>query len=121
MLKIINDLPEDVLGVSAEGKVTGEDYKSILIPAVEKKFQSNKKIKLLYHLGESFTGFDLNAMLDDAKIGMKHLSSWNKVAFVSDHHLINTFANFFGYLLPCELHVFPNAAFAEAEKWISEN
>ena len=38
MLKILNDLPENVLGVTAEGKVTGSDYENILIPAVEKKF-----------------------------------------------------------------------------------
>ena len=43
MLKIMNDLPANVLGVSAEGKITGADYETILIPAVEEKLKANKK------------------------------------------------------------------------------
>ena len=120
MLKIINDLPDNVLAVSAEGKITGTDYETVLIPALEKKLKVNKKIRMLYHLGSSFTGFDLNAMLDDAKMGMKHLSAWERVAFVSDHELINTFAKFFGYMLSCELRIFKNSELDEANKWISE-
>ncbi len=120
MLQLIKDLPENVLGVSAEGKVTGKDYETILIPAVEAKFKSYKKIRMLYHLGNNFSGFDLSAMIDDAKIGMKHLSSWERVALVSDHHLINTFAKFFGYLVPCEVRVFKNSELQEAKRWIAD-
>ncbi len=115
----MNDLPENVLGVSANGKVTGEDYENTLIPALEEKFKTHPKIRMLYHLGNTFDGFDLSAMLDDAKIGMKHLSSFEKVALVSDHHLINTFAKFFGYLLPCEVSIFKNTEFDKAKKWIA--
>ncbi len=114
----MNDLPENVLGVSAEGKVTGSDYETILIPAVEKKLKDNKKLRMLYHLGNSFTGFEPEAMLDDAKVGMKNLSSWDRIALVSDHHLINTFAKFFGYMLPCEVRVYKSSELEEAKKWI---
>jgi hypothetical protein len=120
MLKIMTDLPDNVLCVSAEGKITGSDYETVLIPAVEEKLKANKKIRMLYHLGNNFTGFDLNAMLDDAKMGMKHLSAWERVAFVSDHELINTFAKFFGYMLSCELRIFKNSDLEVAKKWISE-
>jgi SpoIIAA-like len=118
MLKLMNDLPGNVLGVSAEGKVTGSDYETILIPAVEKKLSENKKLRLIYHLGKSFTEFDLEAMLDDAKIGMQHLTSWDRVALVSDHQLINAFAKFFGYMLPCEVRIFKDSELDEAKKWI---
>lgn len=63
MLKILDDLTGNVLGISAFGKETGTDYETVLVPAVEKKPEENKKIRLLYHLGNSFTGFDLSAML----------------------------------------------------------
>jgi hypothetical protein len=121
MLKIMNDLPDNVLGVSAEGKITGTDYETILIPAVENKFKAFKKIRMLYQLGNDFTGFDLTAMFDDTKIGLKHFSSWEKIALVSDHELINTFAKFFGYMLSCELRIFKNSELDEAKKWIKEN
>ncbi len=69
MLKLLKGFPDNVLGVSAEGKITGTDYESVLIPAIEEKFKTNKKIRMIYELGGNFTGFDLSAMLDDAKIG----------------------------------------------------
>jgi hypothetical protein len=121
MLKIMSDLPGNVLGVSAEGKITGTDYETVLIPAIEKKLKEHKKIRMVYDLGSSFTGFDLSAMLDDAKMGMKHLSAWDRIALVSDHEMINTFAKFFGHMLSCELRIFKNAELEEAKKWISEN
>jgi hypothetical protein len=129
MLKIMNDLPGNVLGVSAEGRITGTDYETVLIPAIEEKLKTNKKIRMLYHLGSNFTGFDLNAMMDDAKIGMKHLSAWDRIALVSDHELINTFAKFFGHLLSCELRIFKNAESWKKQKnglrifkfWLTHN
>ena len=121
MLRIMNDLPDNVLGVSAEGKITGKDYETVLIPAMEKKLKEHKKIRMVYDLGSKFTGFDLSAMLDDAKMGMKHLSAWDRIALVSDHEMINTFAKFFGHMLSCELRIFKNVEFEVAKKWISEN
>jgi len=121
MLKLLGGLPDNVLGVSAEGKITGTDYETVLIPAIEEKFKTSKKIRMIYQLGDKFSGFDFTAMLDDAKIGMKHLSAWDRIALVSDHEMINTFAKFFGHMLSCELRVFKNVEFEEAKKWISEN
>ena len=120
MLTIINDLPDNVLGVSGEGKITGNYNESVLIPAIAEKFKVNKKLRMLYHLGVDFTGFDLSAMLDDAKMGMKHLSAWDRIAMVSDHKMINTFAKFFGHMLSCELRIFKNADLGEAKKWVAE-
>jgi hypothetical protein len=119
MLKIINDLPPNVLGVTAEGKITGKDYETVLIPAVEEKLQTNKKIRMLYDLGKDYTGFDFSAMIDDAKIGFKHLTSWDRIALVSDHPMINSFAKFYGLLFFCKLYVFSNADLDKAKKWIS--
>ena len=44
-----------------------------------------------YNLGTNFNEFDLSAIQDDAKIGMKHLSAWEKIALVSDHEMIKHF------------------------------
>jgi len=120
MIKIMDGLAGNVLGFSAEGKLTGSDYENILIPAVNEKLKAYKKIRILYHLGAGFTGFDFSAMLDDAKIGLKHLSAWEKIALVSDHEMINSFIKFFGHMMSCELRVFKNVQLEEAKKWITE-
>ncbi len=120
MITLITGLPEMVIGLSAEGKITGTDYENVVIPAVEAKLKKHKKISLLYQLGEKFTGYDLNALWDDAKVGMKHLSAWNKVALVSDHEMINAFARFFGHMFTCEFRIFRNSEIERAKKWIAQ-
>jgi hypothetical protein len=119
MLRILNNMPDNVLAASAQGRITGSDYEDTLLPALEKKLKTYKKIRLLYYLGDQFNGFDLTAMLDDTKMGMKQLSSWDKIALVSDHHWINAFAKFFGYMLSCEIQIFKNSELDEAMKWVS--
>ncbi|CAN5830825.1 hypothetical protein BH11BAC3_BH11BAC3_36910 [soil metagenome] len=120
MLKLINDLPENVIGIEAEGEVTGADYEHVLMPAVDEKLTFNKKIRMLYYLGPGFTGFTLKAMMDDAGVGIKNFSAWDRVAFVSDHQLINGFAKFIGHLIPGEVKVFDNTGLSEAKEWIAE-
>ena len=39
MIELIPDLPENVLGFSAKGEVTVEDYETVLIPAVEARIK----------------------------------------------------------------------------------
>jgi hypothetical protein len=40
---------------------------------------------------------------------MKHLSARDSIALVSDHTMINNFAEFFGHMLSGELRIFKNA------------
>ncbi|KVV15800.1 STAS/SEC14 domain-containing protein [Flavobacterium sp. TAB 87] len=118
MMKLMSDLPDDVLGIVAEGKITPADYETVLIPAVDKLLEQNEKIKIIYQLAENFENFDVSAMIDDSKIGMKHLAQWDKVALVSNHRTINTFVKFFSYLMPCEVRVFANDSLLAAKQWI---
>ncbi len=120
MLTLLNGLPDNVIGVTAGGKITGTDYETVLMPAVAAKLKTHKKIGFLYQLGETFTGYDLSALWDDAKIGLEHFSAWEKVALVSDHEMINSFARFFSHIVSCEFRIFKNAEIEAAKTWISK-
>ncbi len=37
MLKVLTDLPDHILAVSAVGKITADDYEKVLMPMVEEK------------------------------------------------------------------------------------
>ncbi|HAC62007.1 MAG TPA: hypothetical protein DCF68_00360, partial [Cyanothece sp. UBA12306] len=80
-LSVKNDL---VLALEAEGKVTGDDYRLIIIPAIDTKLQQYPKIRLLYELGSHFSGFDIRAIWEDTKLGLKHWTDFEKIALVSD-------------------------------------
>lgn len=118
MIEIIQGLPDNVVAVSASGKVTGEDYDGLLIPVIEEKLKRHEKIRLLYALGTDFTGFTAGAMWDDAKIGLRHLSAYEKVAIVSDVSWIAGAAKFFSFIIPCPVKIFGADGLAEAKEWI---
>ena len=120
MIEKISDLPGNVLGFTASGKVTADDYESVLIPAVEEKLAEQKKIRLLYHLDDGFTGYEAGALWDDTKIGLKHLTAWERIAVVTDVDWIRTSVKVFGFAMPGEVKVFENSGLAEAKAWLSE-
>ncbi len=121
MITIINGLPDNVLGIHAEGKITAEDYETVLMPALHAKIKEHHKIRILYQIAENFDGFALGAMLDDAKVGIEHITAWEKVAFVSENHWINSMTGFFRHLIPVELRVFNLSQMDEAREWLLES
>ncbi len=120
MITAISGLPNNVLGFEASGTVTGEDYETVLIPAVEAKLEESPKIRLLYHLGTEFKSYDLEAMWDDAKVGLGHLTSWEKIAVVTDTEWIRSGVKVFGFAIPGEVRVFGNDELTAAKEWVSE-
>jgi hypothetical protein len=120
MLEKISDLPENVLGFSAKGTVTADDYDSVIIPAVEAMFSREGKVRFLYHLGDDFSEFEAAAMWDDTKLGLKHMSGWERVAVVSDVEWVRWAVKIFGLALPGHVRVFQNRDLGEAKRWVSE-
>ena len=120
MIETIPNLPDNVLGFTAKGKVTMSDYESILIPAIEEGFSRQEKVRFLYHLGEDFTGFEAAAMWDDTKLGLKHLRGWERMAIVSDIEWVRAALKIFGLLISGHVRVFHNNELAEATRWVSE-
>ena len=120
MIKLIPDMPPNVVAFTASGQVTGDDYKNVIIPLVDEKINQHGKIKLLYHLGPDFKKFTTTALWDDAKIGFYHLKAFERVAVVSDVTWILTMTRGIGLTMPMEVRTFANDELDEAKAWISK-
>jgi hypothetical protein len=120
MFETVPHLPEHAFGVIAHGKITAEDYESVLIPKVEKRLQVHPKINLLMQLGDDFETFAVGAMWDDVKFGFHHLKAWHRVAIVTDIHWMIEGVTFFKFLVPAEVRIFEPADFRDAVTWVSE-
>lgn len=112
-------MPDNVVAVKATGKVTGEDYDKVLVPTIEDKLARYDKIRLLYQIGPDFEGFTAEAMWDDAKVGMRHLTAFKKVAVVSDVEWINRAVRIFSFVIPSDVRIFGNDGFSEAKTWVT--
>ena len=119
MITIRPTTSEQVVAVSASGHVDATDYERVLVLAVERVLAKHKKVRVLYQLGSDFEGITAGAMWDDLKLGLGHLSAWEKVAVVSDLSWINTATNLFRFAMPCPVRVFSNKELAVAESWVA--
>jgi hypothetical protein len=99
MLEKISDVPGSVLGFRASGELTADDYRDVLVPAVEVALRSRDKLRLLYLLGDDVTGFSAGAAWQDAKVGMEHVTRWEKIAVVTDKERLRHSVSIFGYLI----------------------
>jgi hypothetical protein len=119
MIGIIEEFPDNVLGFVARGQVTKSDYEQVLIPKVEAALKRHHKIRLYYELGPQFSGIDAGAAWDDAKIGVEHLTRWERVAVVTDVDWMKHTISVFRFVMPGQLRVFPTAQTSEARIWIA--
>ena len=119
MLELLRELPENVVGIFASGKVTADDYDSVFIPAIESALKVRGSVRLLYHLGPAITGFSLGAMWSDMKVGFVRRSAWEKVAIVTDVGWIAGATRVFAITTPCPVKVFSNSQFGEAARWVA--
>ena len=120
MLVPVKDLPSGVIGFSAEGTVTGEDYKDVLIPTVENALEKGGKIRLLYVLGADFKSYAPAAMWDDTLFGARHYFDFEKIACVTDHEVYAAMIRSFGVLMPAAVRVVPVKELEAAKAWLAQ-
>jgi hypothetical protein len=121
MITILNDIPSSVAGFRLNGKVTGQDYETIVIPKVDAVAEETGKVRFLLILETSIGNFNIKAIWEDLKVGLKHLSQWHKTAIVSDEKGVNVFTDTLGQLLPGPVKSFTLAEQEEAKRWIAED
>lgn len=119
MIDLIEGLGEGVVGARAVGKVTAEDYESTLIPAVETALAIEGKARMLYVMGSDFEGYEAEAALDDARMGLHHWSDFERIAVVTDHDMYRTMIKGFGFMMPGEVKVFGVDELDDAKEWIA--
>jgi hypothetical protein len=119
MIENLTGLPDSVIGFSAHGEVTAEDYEKHIVPAVEGALQKHGKVRILYHLGEDFDGFDAGALWEDAKIGLSHLTAWERIAMVTDVDWLRTATKALRFAMPREVRIFSNAEIEAARDWLA--
>jgi len=119
MIERMTNVPTGVLAFTAHGTVTADDYRDLLVPALEQALERTDKVPFLYHFAEDAEGFEAAALWEDAKVGMHHMTSFERIAVVTDKAWLKNATKALGFLMPCPIRVFENAALDEAKVWVS--
>jgi len=112
---------ESTLEVRMSGKLTAEDYETVLSPALKAALEKTDRVRVLVEFSPRFEGFDAGAFWSDAKLGLSHWRGFDRLAVVTDVDWIKTSMNLFGFAMPCPVQVFDLDELDEARRWLSES
>ena len=118
MIERLANFPDNVVAIVCKGRVTKADYDSVLVPAVQDAFDKHDKVRIYYEIAPEFAGFEAGAMWEDFKVGMEHLTAWERVALVTDVEWIKHTMQFFGFMMPGDIKSFPTSQADQARAWI---
>ena len=65
-----------------------------------------------------FVGIESGAVWKDFKIGMEHITRWERMAVVTDVDWIKHTMRFFSFLMPGEMRTFARSESEQARAWI---
>jgi hypothetical protein len=118
MLQQIDGYPESTVALRGVGTVTSDDYRDVLIPALNRATEGGGKARLLLELTDGFDGYDAGAVRADAGVGIGNFGSFDRIAVVTDHGAIRAAVHVFGVFIPGEVRLFDAAAVDDARAWI---
>lgn len=120
MISVIKDVPSNVIGFRISGEVKKDDYKTTVLPELNKHLSDHDKVSILWVMDTDAGNYTLSSMFEDLKISIADLSHWKSVAIVSDQALLKGAAETVGFILPGEIKGFKHAQLEEAKQWVSK-
>ena len=117
MIKELTGLPAGVIGFEVADTIKAEDYRDVVLPALERAAASGE-VRFVIVIPE-FHGMSGGAMWEDLKVGVEHFRAWKRIALVTDVEWMKHTAKLFGWMMPGELRHFPLADRDEAISWVS--
>ena len=115
MITELTELPTPLIGFELSGTLHAEDYRDVLLPAIEKAAQAGDVRTVI--VIDDFGGITPAALWQDLKMGIEHLHAWKRIALVTDIEWIVHATSVFGWMTPGELKHFPLSQRGDAISW----
>ena len=120
MIRLLSGMPPGVLGLEAIDDVEEEDYRNVIVPAVEAAIAEHGKVRLVYVLGPEFDEYEGEAVWEDLRLGARHPASFDRIAVVTDARWAGPAIKVFSVLWPGQARAFPLADLEAAKRWAAE-
>jgi hypothetical protein len=117
MVTELDGLPVDVIGFEARGKIAAEDYRDVILPALERAAKGGD-VRFLIVMRD-FDGITGGAIWQDLKVGIEHLRSWKRIALVTDIGWMSHLTDLLGWMTPGETRTFPLDQKDKAIEWVA--
>jgi hypothetical protein len=121
MIERIDEMPEGTIGLRASGKLSRDDYRDVLEPALAEGLGTGE-MRLLFVLTD-FDGLEPGAWIEDAKTGLsawiRNHSAWKRFALVTNVEWVAKATRMFTWMTPGEVQVRDLDGLEEATAWVA--
>ena len=121
MIERIDGMPAGTIGLSASGKLTKDEYQSVLEPALKEGVESGE-LRIVFRLTD-FDGLEASAWFEDVKTGFGSLirdhAAWKRFALVTDVEWVAKAYRLFIWATPGEVKIFDLDGLDEAKAWVA--
>ncbi len=107
-----------VVWAKVSEKLHKEDYERF-VPEIDRVVEANGKIRIGMEMHD-FHGWDLSAMWEDTKIGMRHFSDIERIALVGETRWEQGIATFCKPFTTAKVRYFDTSQADEAHRWLEE-
>src|SRR4051794_30743182 len=116
-------MPPGTIGFRATGRVTADEYKDVLVPAIKAAVDSGE-VRMLFAVGPGFERFERGALAQDSRLGVtlgfSHWHAWKRTAVVTDVDWITHSMHMFAWMSPGEVKVYGLDGLDDARAWVAE-
>ncbi len=109
---------ENILYISASGKLTATDYETLFMPAIDAHIKQFGKARIVLEFAVDFDGWEAAAMLDDMKIGLQHWRDFHRIALIGPPAWVAVFAHGLSLVSPGECRSFDRDEIDTAWDWV---
>ncbi len=121
MIERIEDMPAGTIGLRASGKLTRDDYRQVLEPALKAGIETGE-LRLIFVLTD-FAGLEAAVVPEDLKTGLSawfgHHSAWKRFALVTDEEWVAKAMHMFAWMTPGDVMICDLNQFEDAKAWVS--
>ena len=117
MLRMIDGMPEGVLGFEATGNLTAQDYTQVLSPALAAATGDGDKIRIVLVFAGEFGGMEPGAVWQDFTMGIHDWNAWERIALVTDHAWMRDGLQMFAWAVPGEVKAYRVSEKDDAVAW----
>ena len=121
MLRAMPDMPGGTIGFEAVGEVEDDDWEETVEPVLRREIAEGRNVRLLYLIGAGAREVEGDAMSADAGFRVRHATSYERVAVVSDEDWMRPALRALSFLLPGKARGFHVRDLAQAKAWLAED
>ena len=121
MIEIVPTQSEDLLELRITAPVTADDYKTTLIPALDAAIARSERVRMLAIFDAKVSDYTFGAMLEDARMGLKHWRGFDRIAVVGASGALRHAIGAFAVLMPCPVMTFDAGQEDDARRWLDES